>query len=252
MRQRSPSKAAEASLGGAGADRPIFLVVDELQWLPELTTTASSSPGSWQRAWITFIERGCALEGVALGTAHGTLALYQCSLAQRPPARRVRLIGGADELALGERVVHQTAADLTAWPRYDDPRRTADGRPDVALEDGQLRIHGTGWPGIVKMLPLMPGERYLVRAETSGTRGGDLLYLGTWQQPQIRSLSGASSSGIPAALLPYPWFPRDRAFEMTASPVRIAIYSEAPETDFRISSLDIYRLRPAAEAGAGS
>jgi hypothetical protein len=240
------------ALGGADADRPIFLVVDELQWLPELTTTASSSPGAWQTAWVAFIERRCALDGVALGTAHGTLALYECSLTHPPPARRVRLIGGADELALGERVMHQTASDLAAWPRYDDPRQTPDGRPDVGLAGSQLRIHGTGWPGIVKMLPLTPGERYLVRADTSGTRSGDLLYLGTWQQPQVRSLSGASSSGIPAALLPYPWFPRDRAFVTTASPVRIAIYSEASETDFLIASLEIYRLRPAAAPGAGS
>jgi hypothetical protein len=91
-----------------------------------------------------------------------------------------------------------------------------------------------------------------VRTETSGTRGGDLLYLGTWQQPQVMSLAGASSSGIPAALLPHAWFPRDRAFVTTASPVRIAIYSEAAETDFGISSLDIYRLTPAAPSGAGS
>ena len=50
---------------------------------------------------------------------------------------------------------------------------------------------------------------------------------------------------------PYPWFPRERAFVTTASPVRIAIYSEAAETDFQISSLDIYRLTPAAGQGAG-
>jgi 4-amino-4-deoxy-L-arabinose transferase-like glycosyltransferase len=248
---RPAAAAGGFALGGAGADRPIFLAVDELQWLPELTTAASSSPGSWQQGWVSFITRQCALDGVALGTAHGTIALYECSLGQPPAARDPRLIGGADQLALGEQVVHQTAADLAAWPRYEDSRRTSAGRPEVALADGRLRISGSGWPGILKLLPLTPGERYLVRAETSGTRSGDLLYLGTWQQPQLRSLSGASSSGIPAALLPYPWFPRERAFAATASPVRIAIYSEATETDFQISSLDIYRLKPVPARGAG-
>jgi 4-amino-4-deoxy-L-arabinose transferase-like glycosyltransferase len=240
------------ALAGADADRPIFLVVDELQWLPELTTAASSSSQTWQQAWVAFIERGCALEGAALGTAHGTLALYRCSLAQRPPATRVRLIGGANDLVIGERIMHQTAADLMQWERYQDGRRTAAGQPRVELDAGRVHIHGTGWPGIFKMLPLTPGERYLVRTDTSDTRSGDLLYLGTWQQPQVRSLSGASSAGIVTTLLPYPWFPSDRAFVTTASPVRILIYSEAAETDFLISSLEIYRLTPVPAHGAGS
>jgi hypothetical protein len=70
------------------------------------------------------------------------------------------------------------------------------------------------------------------------------LYLGTWRQPQVRSLAGASSSGIPAPLLREPWFPRDRAFVATTPAVSLIVYSEAPETDFVITSLDIYRLRP--------
>ncbi len=82
------------------------------------------------------------------------------------------------------------------------------------------------------------------------TRDGDLLYLGTWQQPQVRSLAGASSSGIPAPLLGEPWFPRDRAFIATAPAVRVLVYSEAPETDFVISSLEICRLRPVSDAAA--
>ena len=76
------------------------------------------------------------------------------------------------------------------------------------------------------------------------TRYGDLLYLGTWQQPQVRSLSGASSSGIPAPLMSPPWFPGDRAFIATAPKVRVLVYSEAGTTDFSISSLDIVRLTP--------
>ena len=94
------------------------------------------------------------------------------------------------------------------------------------------------------MFEATPGNRYLVRIQDSMTRDGDLLYLGTWQQPQVRSLSGASSSGIPAQLIAQPWFPHDRAFIATAPQVRVLVYSEAPSTDFTISSLEILRLHP--------
>ena len=236
------------ALAGAGDDRPIVLVVDEFQWLPELTGVTSST-AEWQRSWISFIERRCSLDSVALGTAHGTLAAYRCGLASAPAAAAApRIIGGATEYRTGDVVLGQSAGDLAGWPRYDDPRRTADRRPGVRLTDEGLRITGTGWPGIVKMIPAVPGERYLVRTATAQTRAGDLLYLGTWQQPQVRSLSGASSSGIPAPLLAPRWFPGDRAFRATASAVRVLVYSEAPETDFLISSLHVCRLLPMAAA----
>jgi len=98
------------------------------------------------------------------------------------------------------------------------------------------------------MFNATPGDRYLVRMQESMTRDGDLLYLGTWQQPQVRSLSGASSSGIPAPLISQPWFPHERAFLATAPQVRVLLYSEAPSTDFVISSLEILRLQPATTA----
>jgi hypothetical protein len=100
------------------------------------------------------------------------------------------------------------------------------------------------------MFDASPGDRYLVRPDTHDVRDGDLLYLGTWQQPQVRSLAGSSSSGIPAPLLKAAWFPRGRAFEATAPAVRVLVYSEASETRFVISSLDIYRLRPAIRGAA--
>lgn len=238
------------ALAGAGGDRPIFLIVDEYQWLPELTGPTSSTP-AWQRAWITFIEQRCALDAVAPGTAHGTLALYKCALAGPPPAEALearRIIGGSTEYRVGDLVVSDAAVQLRDWDRYEDPRRTAGSRPDVRPAEDGLRIAGTGWPGIVRMIPAVPGDSYLVKAVTRHTRDGDLLYLGTWQQPQVRSLSGASSSGIPAPLLAPRWFPRERAFRATASEVRVLVYSEAPETDFVISLLAIYRLLPVAAA----
>jgi len=163
----------------------------------------------------------------------------------------VRIIGGATRYTIAEPVLSQRAGDLARWMRYEDPRVTAAAKPHVGEADGGLRIEGTGWPGIVTMFQASPGDRYLVRADTRHTRDGDLLYLGTWQQPQVRSLSGSSSSGIAAPLIRDSWFPRDRAFEATAAAVRVLVYSEAPVTDFVISSLDIYRLRAQTDSDAG-
>jgi len=107
----------------------------------------------------------------------------------------------------------QTAADLARWPRYEDPRHVAGSRPSqVELTDRGLRITGGGWPGIVRPFDGEVGAPYLIRPTTTGTRDGDLLYLGTWREPQMQSLVGSSSSGLPAALIPQPWFPRERAF----------------------------------------
>jgi hypothetical protein len=237
-----------ATLAGANDDRPIYLVVDEAQWLPELSAGVSAPTTAWQQGWIQFIERNCGLDSYALGTAHGTLALYHCALGYWPDTLWGRLIGGSTDYSIGDRVLAQTAADLARWTRYDDPRRTSSARPDVQLAAGGLRISGTGWPGIVKMLDVSPGQRYLVRVSTHNTHDGDLLYLGTWQQRQVRSLSGASSSGIPAPLIREAWFPGDRAFIATAPQVQVRIYSEAPATDFAITSLDVFRLTPRTDA----
>jgi len=236
------------ALNGAADDRPIVLVVDEYQWLPELIGISSTSTG-WQRDWTSFIERRCTLESVALGTAHGTLAAYRCALAAAPPQTGSvpRIVGGATAYRIGDPVARNTAADLARWPRYEDPRRTAAAHPEIrAMEDG-LRICGTGWPGIVTTVPATPGDSYLVRPMTRNTRDGDLLYIGTWQRRQVESLAGASSAGIPAPLRLPPWFPQDRAFRATAPQVRFLVYSEAPETDFVISSLDIYHLTPLSD-----
>jgi 4-amino-4-deoxy-L-arabinose transferase-like glycosyltransferase len=240
------------ALGGASEDKPIVLLVDEVQWLPELTAGVSGPPESWQRDWINFIETRCVLDGYALGTAHGTIAAYVCGLARRPPARAARIVGGATGYAVGEPALSQSADDLAHWTRYDDPRRPSSAQPSVKLTGEGVKISGDGWPGIVKMFDATPGERYLVRTDDSMTRDGDLLYLGMWQQPQVRSLSGASSAGIPAPLISERWFPRERAFIATAPEVRVLIYSEAPSTDFFISGLDIFRLVPATAARAAA
>jgi 4-amino-4-deoxy-L-arabinose transferase-like glycosyltransferase len=240
-----------AALGpGLVGDQPIFLLVDEQQWLAELTTSASSSSSQneWQQAWISFIERRCTLDGVAFGTAHGTMALYRCAVSSVPPIQTPRIVGGSTEYRVGQLVMSQTPSDLAKWPRHDDPRRDATGRPVIRPSEAGLEIAGTGWPGIVKLFAATPGNCYLVRTETRQTRAGDLLYLGTWMRQEVRSLAGASSAGIPASLAGVSWFPRDRAFRAVAPTVQLLVYSEASDTDFVISSLDIYRLLPIAVA----
>jgi 4-amino-4-deoxy-L-arabinose transferase-like glycosyltransferase len=237
-------------LAGAADDRPTYLVVDEMQWLPEITTGVSQPGTDWQRGWVQFIEQHCAVEGVAPGTAHGTLALYHCQLAGAPPSPATpRIVAGRTEYDIGERVLQQSAADLSRWPRYEDPRRTPASPPaEIALVDRGLRIAGGGWPGIAYSFTGEMGAPYLVRAATTATRDGDLLYLGTWREPQMRSLVGSSSSGLPAALIQQPWFPHDRAFVQTGPRVQMLVYSEAPLTAFEIASLDVYRLKPRAGA----
>ena len=234
-------------LSAARDDKPIVLLVDELQWLPELATGISRPTTAWQRDWVTFISQRCVLDAVAFGTAHGTIAEFQCGLRAAPAARQARIIGGATEFQVAPAALSQSAADLARWTKYDDPRRTSAAQPSVALTAGGVRISGTGWPGIVTMFRATPGDRYLVRTKTAMTHDGDLLYLGTWQEPQVRSLGGASSSGIPAPLIAQRWFPSDRAFIATAPEARVLVYSEAPSTDFMISSLEILRLRPKQE-----
>jgi hypothetical protein len=59
----------------------------------------------------------------------------------------------------------------------------------------------------------------------------------------VLSLAGAASAGMPTPLAHEAWFPGDRAFVATAPRVRIAIYSEAPRTDFAVSSVQIFHLR---------
>ena len=229
---------------GAGAvryERPAYLLVDESQWLPAMTTAANAAA---RRAWVDLIERDCALDAMALGTAYGTVGAFRCDGAQRPHVDTPRIVGDGSSYRIGELVSDLGAADLLGWKRYDDPRRRATDSPVVALSASGLRISGTGWPGIVTDYPATPGAAYLVRVAVTGARDGDLLYLGTWKAPQVLSLGLASSAGIPAPLAHEPWFPGDRAFIATASRVQILIYSEAPQTDFTVSSVRIYRLTP--------
>jgi hypothetical protein len=225
--------------------RPVYLLIDETQWLPDLLAAGHEG---FRRSWADLIERHCALDATALGTAYGTIAVYRCDRNAKPDATP-RIVGGTTVYRIAERLVAFSPADLSKWPRYDDPRRRPQNRPLVSLVSDALRISGTGWPGVVLDFAATEGERYLVRVVATGAHDGDLLYLGTWQHPQVLSLGGASSAGMPTPLAHEPWFPGDRAFVATATRVPIAIYSEARRTDFTVSSVEIFRLRP-ERAGA--
>src|SRR5262249_36322181 len=125
-------------------DRPVHLLVDESQWLPDVHAPRREAFG---RKWADLIERHCALEAMALGTAYGTIAAYECAADAAPVSRApVRIVGGATTYRVADRVVSFGAADLMAWPRHDDQRRRPDDRPSVTLASDALRISGTGWP----------------------------------------------------------------------------------------------------------
>jgi hypothetical protein len=226
-------------------DRPTYLLVDESQWLPDIAAAGHDALG---RSWIDLIEHHCVLHATALGTTYGTIAAYRCDQ-NAARDRTPPIIGGTTPYRIGERLADFSAADLALWPRYDDPRRRPQDQPQVSLASNALRISGTGWPGVILDFAATVGERYLIRVAATGAHDGDLLYLGTWQHPQVLSLGGAASAGMPTPLARPPWFPGDRAFIATATRVPIAIYSEAPRTDFAVSSVQIYRLHPES-AGA--
>jgi hypothetical protein len=226
-------------------DRPIYLLVDESQWLADLISADRSA--RFRSDWVNFIESHCTLQAEALGTAYGTIASFECGkqLIRQP----LRVIGGGTTYRVEEPPNRLSASDLNAWARYEDPRRTGFNQPDVSMDaTGRLRIAGTGWPGIITEYAVTPGQAFLIRIIAAGAREGDLLYLGTWKRPEVLSLSHAASAGMATPLAHEPWFPGDRGFIATASRVQIAIYSEAPRTDFSVSSIEIDRLEPVSPA----
>jgi 4-amino-4-deoxy-L-arabinose transferase-like glycosyltransferase len=229
-------------------DRPVFLLVDETQWLPDMRALAGDRVST--ERWADFIETRCVLDGVALGTSYGTMALYRCDLDRKPEPREPRIVGDGTVYVRGEQVMKLAGSELmTRWMPYNDPRRQPSQRPELTPTPAGLRIAGTGWPGIALQLAAVPGEKYLIRVNATNAREGDLLYLGDWQTRDVLSLGGGSSSGMPAPLVHEAWFPSERAFIASAPRVGLRIYSEAPRTDFTVSSVEIYRLQPDSARG---
>jgi hypothetical protein len=182
---------------------------------------------------------------VAYGTAYGNLAWYECSNDAPPPQGNVAIVGNGQRFRPGAAVWSPTANALASMPRYVDERRTPDAAPAVVeLAGDAVRIRGTQWPGIETHLEVREGQPYLLTFDAEGAQPGDLLYLGRWDRPEVRTLSGGSASGIFAPLAKTPWFPGDRAFVATSDRVWLRVYSEAPSADFRLRAIRLLPLEP--------
>src|SRR5207237_5858026 len=88
-------------------DRPVYLLVDESQWIADLTSSAASAA---VRAWPRLIARSCAVDAIALGTAYGTIALYRCDSAFPPHPQTPRIVGDGTSYRIGELVSDFTPA----------------------------------------------------------------------------------------------------------------------------------------------
>ena len=237
---------ATSHLAGATMDRPTYLVVDELQWLPDLEATATQTTPAWRRSWMDYIENRCGLDAVAIGTAYGNLALYRCERPDASLSAPPRLIGGTATLTPDDETRVFGPRELAGWAEYHDPRASnAVRRAIVDRNANGVRLAGGTWPGIERYLEVKEGERYLVTFDVDGAADRDLLYLGRWERPEVQSLSGASAAGIVVPLRTPAWFPTTRGFIATAPGVRMLFYSEAPQTDFRVKRVVVTRAVPA-------
>jgi 4-amino-4-deoxy-L-arabinose transferase-like glycosyltransferase len=229
----------------AAHGRPTYLLVDETQWVTDMLPGARETTELWRSRWTRALSSHCALQAVALGTAYGTMALFECGADVVAPSR-VRVVGGTTEYVAGHAVVDAGPDALAGWPHYADPRRDlASPPPALQVTAEGVAFSGGGWPGLERYVEVTPGARYLVTYDVASARPGDLLYIGRWEREEVRSLSGASASGIAAPLALPEWFPDLRAFHAVADQVRVLVYSEAPETTLVVRRLTIRRLERA-------
>src|SRR5262249_28684897 len=172
------SHAAPAPVGSAGRlwpewasdGRPLFLILDERQWGPELV--APSGGHAWQDAWITFIERQCRLHSYAPGTAFGTLAAYECGRGAMPAERPVFIASDSATYLPGPPVLLEDAAAVAAWSRSTEPK----------------------FPGITRTVSLAAGQPYLLTARVRAAAHG-FVYLRRVTPPAGTSLSRGASGG---------------------------------------------------------
>jgi 4-amino-4-deoxy-L-arabinose transferase-like glycosyltransferase len=233
-------------LARATSDRPTYLVVDETQWLTDLTPTATESTVPWRDRWVDYIHDRCRLEAVAVGTAYGNLALYRCETADHTTAP-VRIVGGAATLATTADRRVEGPRELARWSDHVDPRPRRRAGADAVVDRRPDAVHlaGGNWPGIERYIDVVEGAQYLVTYDMDHPRPGDLLYIGRWERPEVLSLSGASAAGIAVPLAVPGWFPAMRGFIATAPRVRMLVYSEAEKTDLVVRQLAVTRLTAA-------
>ena len=147
-RSRSPDDAVAAGTA-PDDDRPIVLLVDEFQWLPELTTGVSQPTTAWQRDWIRFIEQRCALDAVgARHRARHDRDVRAADCARRLPPRRCGSSAGPSEYRSATWRWRNRRHGL--WgvdERWNDPRRTAGSSARGCAVAGRPEDfrHGLAW-----------------------------------------------------------------------------------------------------------
>lgn len=222
-------------------ERPVFLLIDERQWKPELINPLGDPV--WRRTWIAFITGQCRLRSYAPGTAYGTMAAYECAKNGPPAERGVFVASDSSAYVPDTPIVVDGPRELQEWQTYSDLRPGAD-RSQVALAADGLRVRGRRWPGIERTLRLRPGEPYLLVADVTGRSEGDLVYVGRWSPLEVTSLSGGSSSGIVEPAMRPDWFPGGHAFIPVRPAVRLLFYSESPDAEFTVRRVEVHPLKP--------
>jgi hypothetical protein len=198
--------------------RPVFLLIDERQWEPELIGAANDP--KWQQPWIAFITHQCRLRSYAPGSSFGTLAAYECTRDGAPPEREVLVAGDSAIYHVGETVMIDGPPDLESW--------TASAPP---------------WAGVERTVAVTPGLSYILSADVDAGPSGDLVYIGRWSPSEVTSLSGGSSGGVVEPASRPAWFPDGHAFIARTSSVRVLFYSERPRQDFTVNRVTVARLR---------
>jgi 4-amino-4-deoxy-L-arabinose transferase-like glycosyltransferase len=220
--------------------RPVFLIIDERQWEPELAAPAEDPGG--QRAWLAFIAGQCRLRGYAPATAYGTLAAYECAREEPPAEQPVFLASDSGTYRVGDTVAEDGPGELRNWMPYKDPRPGA-APVNVESSDGGVVVRGRRWPGIERTLNLKSGEPYLLTADVRVRSPEVLVSIGRWAPMEVTSLSGGSSAGIVEPAARPAWFPDGHAFIATSSTVRLLLYSESPDAEFTVTRVHVAHLR---------
>jgi 4-amino-4-deoxy-L-arabinose transferase-like glycosyltransferase len=237
----TPSVASEHMWHPWVADgRPVFLIVDERQWEPELT--APDHDPQVQHAWLAFIAGQCRLRAYAPGSAYGTLAAYECARDGPPAERPIAVVSDTASFRVGETVLDDGPEELEDWHPYADPRAAAAPTSLQPTADGVI-VRGRRWPGVEKTLTLTAGEPYLLTAEASSRSPDDLVYIGQWSPQEVTSLSGSSSSGVVEPASRPAWFPGGHGFIPTNGQVRVLFYSESPDAQFTIRRVRVTHLK---------
>jgi 4-amino-4-deoxy-L-arabinose transferase-like glycosyltransferase len=204
---------------GASDGRPLFLLIDERQWEPELVSPTGGR--EWQSSWIAFIESQCRLRSYAPGTAYGTLAAYECGRSGPPPEQPVFIAASSGTYEVDRTVFAAQRQAIAAWSTSVEPK----------------------FPGIEHTVTVRPGHPYLLTAQVDAKPSQDLVYVGRWSPPEVTSLSGGSSGGIVEPASRPAWFPGGHAFVATSPAVRVLFYTEQPPVSFTVNAVVLSSLR---------